>query len=249
MLKKEKIDTLQQVELAEGVEVSLRIAGVFVRSLAFLLDTIFLLLTMFVVSLVVGYLLSDTNSSYRQGVMLLIGFFFAWFYFYVFESGKKASTWGKRIMGLRVTDATGVPAARGQILARNLLRAADVLPGFVVGLMGVMVGGWAMGTLCILFTRKSQRIGDMAANTIVIYSRPVKQIVAPLPPALQVVTPSAVLSREEQLAIMDFKERAGIWSEARRMELSNHAYGLTGKTGQEGLNHIIGVSKWIAERE
>jgi hypothetical protein len=46
-----------------------------------------------------------------------------------------------------------------QVAIRNLLRAVDMLPGFY------LVGG-----LACLWSRRAQRLGDIAANTIVIRS-------------------------------------------------------------------------------
>lgn len=43
-----KLDTLQTIELAEGAEIRLRIAGPFLRVLAWVLDFFFLLLAIFV---------------------------------------------------------------------------------------------------------------------------------------------------------------------------------------------------------
>jgi len=247
--KIEKVDTLQSVELAEGVEIQLRIAGPFVRALALLLDTIFLFLLTILVMLVLGWTLSFMGDRVVSGVLKITGFIFAWFYFFFFETGKRAATWGKRIMGLRVVDASGVPASRGQVLGRNLLRAADMLPGFVLGYMGMMWGAYGLGLLAALFTPRFQRIGDLACNTVVIYDKPVRHYASPLPPALQTVAPNVVLSREEQVALMAFKERAGIWSEARRLELADHASELTGAVGAEGMGRLVGMSKWLSQRE
>ena len=58
---------------------------------------------------------------------------------------------------LRVLDARGLHLALNQIVLRNLLRAIDSLP-FLYAIGGVMS----------LLNRYSQRLGDLAGNTIVI---------------------------------------------------------------------------------
>ncbi len=72
-------------------------------------------------------------------------------------------TLGKRLLGLRVVDAQGLRLTFSQVLIRNLLRAVDSLPAFY--LLGGMV--------CVLNARL-QRLGDMAAGTIVVRTRLLK---------------------------------------------------------------------------
>jgi uncharacterized RDD family membrane protein YckC len=69
----------------------------------------------------------------------------------------RGQTVGKKLLGLRVVDAEGMRLQFDQIVMRNLLRVLDVLPvAYVVG-----------GLSCWL-SSKCQRLGDIAANTIVI---------------------------------------------------------------------------------
>jgi hypothetical protein len=69
----------------------------------------------------------------------------------------RGQTVGKKLLGLRVVDAEGMRLKFDQIVVRNLLRIIDLLPiAYVVG-----------GLSCWL-SRQCQRLGDIAANTIVI---------------------------------------------------------------------------------
>jgi uncharacterized RDD family membrane protein YckC len=68
----------------------------------------------------------------------------------------KGQTFGKRLMSVRVMDIQGLRLQFSQIVIRNLLRFIDSLP------VGYLVGG-----LSCLLSPKSQRLGDLAANTIV----------------------------------------------------------------------------------
>ncbi len=72
-------------------------------------------------------------------------------------------TLGKRAVGLRVVDAQGLRLTFAQVLIRNLLRAVDSLPAFY--LLG--------GIVCVLNPRL-QRLGDLAAGTIVVRTRRLK---------------------------------------------------------------------------
>jgi hypothetical protein len=69
----------------------------------------------------------------------------------------RGQTIGKRLFRLRVMDAQGLRLQFSQIVIRNLLRTVDNLP------LAYLVGGVA----CLL-NRRAQRLGDMAANTIVV---------------------------------------------------------------------------------
>jgi hypothetical protein len=69
----------------------------------------------------------------------------------------RGQTVGKRVLRLRVMDAEGLRLHFPQIAIRNLLRAVDALP--VAYFLGGIVG-WC--------SAKGQRLGDIAANTIVV---------------------------------------------------------------------------------
>ena len=104
-----KLDTLQSVELAEGVEIRLRMAGPILRAGAYLID----LLIRGSVLLVGGFLLSlagvAIGGRVASGLMLLAWFLMDWLYPVVFEAGKRGATPGKRLLGLRVVQASGSP--------------------------------------------------------------------------------------------------------------------------------------------
>jgi uncharacterized RDD family membrane protein YckC len=69
----------------------------------------------------------------------------------------RGQTLGKRLLGLRVIDAEGRRVTLPQIVVRNLLRPVDMLPAFY------LVGG-----LTAWLQRHHQRLGDLAARTLVV---------------------------------------------------------------------------------
>jgi hypothetical protein len=77
-----------------------------------------------------------------------------------FEWWWRGQTPGKRLVGLRVMDADGLRLQFGQVAIRNLLRPVDSLP--ILYLVG--------GASCLL-SRNMQRLGDLAANTVVVRVR------------------------------------------------------------------------------
>jgi uncharacterized RDD family membrane protein YckC len=69
----------------------------------------------------------------------------------------RGQTLGKRLLKLRVVDRQGFRLHASQIIIRNLLRTFDFLPLF-----------YLLGGSVAFINRYGQRIGDIAANTIVI---------------------------------------------------------------------------------
>lgn len=71
-------------------------------------------------------------------------------------------TIGKRILGIRVTSADGSRVTLRGALVRNLARIVDAQLPF----------GMILGAALMLRTRRRQRLGDLAAGTVVVLDRP-----------------------------------------------------------------------------
>ncbi len=230
-------DTLQPVELADGVEIQLRVAGPAARSSAWLIDFLIFIGCLFAAGILAGVTGIAVGENASQGLMLLAMFLFMWFYNVIFEIGPRGASPGQRAMGLKVVSVSGAPVRLPQSLIRNLLRGVDFMPfGYLVGL------------ICCLFTKKFQRLGDIVADTVVIYTEEKPAI----KPAQQVnaepLTPPAALSREEQAALAQFQDRAPHWSDARKVELSDVLEPLTNATGFRGLTRLAGMILWLQNR-
>ncbi|MGD8379094.1 MAG: RDD family protein [Gammaproteobacteria bacterium] len=74
------------------------------------------------------------------------------------ETLSRGQTPGKRLADIEIVALDGTRASRGALVARNLLRLADALPLF-----------YALGMLACLFTRNQVRLGDLAADTVLVY--------------------------------------------------------------------------------
>jgi uncharacterized RDD family membrane protein YckC len=83
-----------------------------------------------------------------------------WLVYYAICEAMFSATPGKAINGLRVVSVDDRPLAFWSILVRNALRPIDVLPG-----------AYLLGGFVLLTTRNSQRLGDHAARTTVVYRR------------------------------------------------------------------------------
>ncbi len=246
------LDTMQRIELAEGVEVELHPAGPMVRAVAYMIDALWMILGVIALTIISNILVSIVGYEVGNGAMSLIYFVFYWGYQVYFEAGSRAATPGKRAMGLRVVAETGGPASLGSIMLRNLARAADVMPlVFVpIGIGHLPLPTYFTGLLVCLFTRRFQRLGDIVAKTLVVYANPAAQMLRKTPPPLPGTVPHpppVTLTREERSALVRFQERSALWSPARREELASHASGLTRTHPAESVSQLSGIAVWLRD--
>jgi uncharacterized RDD family membrane protein YckC len=146
------------IKTPEGVAFSQILAGPSARFFAWLIDTACLFAVGSLLGTVLG-LLRALSPGIAQALMI-IGYFVASIaYGIVLEWAWRGQTIGKKVMGLRVVDVEGMRLQFDQIVTRNLLRAVDMLP------VAYFVGG-----VTSWFSERCQRLGDMAANTVVVYT-------------------------------------------------------------------------------
>jgi uncharacterized RDD family membrane protein YckC len=144
------------IRTPEGIVFSQLLAGPVTRFLACFIDQLCIQAVLIVLGLALSLLM--VVSLNLGAAFYVIGYFFVSIgYGIFFEWVWRGQTVGKRLLRLRVMDVEGMRLQFNQIVVRNLLRFVDSLPAFY------FVGGVA----CWL-NSKSQRLGDIAANTIVV---------------------------------------------------------------------------------
>lgn len=233
-----KLDTLQAVELAEGIEIRLRMAGPMLRAGAYVIDLVIRVVVLAVGGIIVSLAGIAIGGRVAGGVMMLSWFLMDWLYPVVFEAGKRGATPGKRVMGLRVVQATGSPITLGQAVVRNFLRVIDGMPLFT----------YIFGVTSCMATKHFQRLGDLAAGTVVIYDRiPPLPVIATPPPMVAVPLPFGLTANETR-ALALFRERAGLWSDGRRAEIADQAQVLSGTTGKAGVSRLMAMAHWVQEK-
>ncbi len=144
------------IKTPEGVVFSQLLAGAVTRFSAWLIDVV----CVFAVSSAIGMgisLLSLLSFGVAQAVQIILFFVLSLGYRIALEWSWRGQTIGKRVLRCRVVDAQGLRLHFSQIVIRNLLRFVDALP------LCYLVGGIA----CVV-SRRAQRLGDFAANTVVI---------------------------------------------------------------------------------
>ena len=147
-----------EVETPDHVVLRYDLAGGGNRGFAALVD--FVLATLVFVGALYGFsLVTNTVPAAGPffGLLVLFTFTLAWSYFVLLEWLWQGQTVGKRLYGLRVIRDDGAPAGFVAVLVRNVIRIVDFLPLF-----------YGLGLLMIIFTSRSQRLGDLAAGTSVV---------------------------------------------------------------------------------
>jgi uncharacterized RDD family membrane protein YckC len=142
----------------EGVTLDVPLAGLGSRFVAELVDQFFQWLVIVAMLLAVLATGADTADGGLLFALFLLGVFAIQFgYHLLFEVTASGRTPGKRWTGIRVVKADGGPVDFGSSAVRNLLRLVDMLPT-----------AYVVGTVAIVASKRNQRLGDMAAGTIVV---------------------------------------------------------------------------------
>jgi uncharacterized RDD family membrane protein YckC len=96
------------------------------------------------------------DSGEIRGALGAVILGWALYYHFALESGD-GQTVGKKLMKLRVVLVDGRPAGMREIAMRTVLRVVDGIGGYIVGLIVMLATG-----------RRRQRLGDLAAGTMVV---------------------------------------------------------------------------------
>jgi len=130
-------------------------------------------------------------------VLVFCGFILYYAYFAIFEATWSGQTPGKRVVGLRVIAISGRPLGVFEAILRNLLRLVDQMP-FI----------YAVGILSVFLTERNQRLGDLAAGTVVVHDHKIDRELVERPQASSGVRLGAArLTPEEIQTIETFLRR------------------------------------------
>jgi uncharacterized RDD family membrane protein YckC len=149
-----------RIATPEGVELELVLAGLASRFIAEIVDATLILLivgAMIAVAAVAGGTAGLVILSVAVGGLMLISVL----YHVAFEVLAAGRTPGKRANELRVVMDGGGPVGVRASAVRNLIRLLEGPPLFYVP-----------AVVSILATRRNQRLGDLAADTLVVREPP-----------------------------------------------------------------------------
>jgi uncharacterized RDD family membrane protein YckC len=154
------------IDTPELVAIEMPLAGIGSRFIALLIDTLIWGAGLLVLALILWAFqpaLQAFNSlSYQWTVAIftLTIFLLNWGYFTLFEAFWHGRTPGKRVARIRVIQRSGRAIGIFESMARNFIRYVDQIPFF-----------YAVGVIAVFATRQHQRLGDLAAGTLVVRDR------------------------------------------------------------------------------
>ncbi len=151
------------IDTPELVAIQMPLAGIGSRFIALLIDTLIWLAAILVLALASWILVpgitafSRLSAQWAVAIYVLVLFLLNWGYFTLFEAFWNGRTPGKRVARIRVIQQSGRPIGLFESMARNLIRYVDQIPFF-----------YAVGVIAMFSTRQHQRLGDLAAGTLVV---------------------------------------------------------------------------------
>lgn len=151
-----ELDDRLQLVAPEGVTIEVVIAGLGSRAAASLLDTLIIGVSFFALTIIDAFV-GEVSPGLATALMALTVFMAMFGYFTLFEAFGSGRTPGKRMLGIQVVSVVGGRASFWRIAIRNIVRLIDFIPS-----------GYLVGIISILATGRNQRLGDMAAGTIVV---------------------------------------------------------------------------------
>lgn len=152
------------IETPELVPLEFPLAGIGSRFIAILVDYCiqFAAVIVFFLSLLLFLpgmeRFQAIGAKWAIAFAILIPFLLHWGYFALFEGFWHGQTPGKRVAKIRVIQQSGRAVTFFEALSRNLVRVIDMLPTFYIA-----------GVVSIFVTSRNQRLGDLAAGTLVVH--------------------------------------------------------------------------------
>ena len=212
----ESIDTSTRLITPERVQFRYPLAGPFRRAISYLIDC-----TVLAVMIVIGWIVSTLltfGTEAGVGSALALMFVLVWGYGAFCEGFFNGRTIGKRALGLRVVTTQGVPITGSQAMIRNLIGSVDGPLPFV----------YLPGLISIFLTSKFQRLGDLAAGTMVIveearFGAAVARVDAESMGDVLVYLPLRVSAGQEaSRALSDYIRHRARFGRDRREEIARH---------------------------
>lgn len=154
------------IDTPELVHIDMPLAGIGSRFVAVLIDTLLWFFAFFLLAIVFRMLVPSVHAFNRLSfqwtvaIWIFVVFFFNWGYFTLFEAFWNGRTPGKKIAKIRVIQRSGRPIGLFESMARNFIRYIDQFPG-----------PYAVGVITMFVTAQHQRLGDLAAGTLVVRDR------------------------------------------------------------------------------
>ena len=241
MAAAQPLDTTIGVVTPENIAFEYQLAGPFRRLPAYLIDFairwgVIVLIGMLL--LFFGGLMSVAAASFfaplSMALILIAVFVISWFYGTIGEAYFNGRTIGKWMCGIRVIEVDGRPVSPRAALLRNLLRIADLGPVAALHTwdpdipLAFVIPTGVIGLVTMISTERMQRLGDLAAGTMVVvderkWQLPIAKVDDARVPALASYIPGDYLiTRKMARTLATYVERRHYLTPQRRREVARH---------------------------
>ncbi len=206
------------IETPEQININYSIAGIGSRFYAALIDIAVMTLIAFIGAYVTIRAINGLDERLYNWLAAIAGvatFALLWGYYMIFELTTNGQSPGKRALGLRVIKVHGYPISFSDSAIRNLVRIVDFLPFF-----------YGAGLVAMLLNKNWQRLGDLAAGTLVVRE---DTKVSPNPARTPTIRKSTFvyadwiqldqLTDAELVSIREYLSRRGTLPRLRRLKL------------------------------
>jgi len=146
------------VSTPEGVDLDLVVAGLGSRFMSSLVDSALQAMLIFPLLILAGATSAGVPIASLGGFLVIFG------YPVVCDALLDGRTVGRRLTGLRLVTEDGGRVGFLAAAVRNIVRIVDFLPG-----------AYSVGALAVIVSTRNQRVGDMAAGTLVVRAAPVRR--------------------------------------------------------------------------
>jgi uncharacterized RDD family membrane protein YckC len=211
--RREPLDCVVKLTTPERIMVVHPLAGPSRRLIAYLIDQV--LIVVVTAALFLLSMILSLGSMAGMGPGLVAFFVLNWGYGAFCEGVFNGQTLGKLLLGIRVVSDRGVPISGAQAVLRNLVGAVDGLAFFFqIGLASMILSG------------KFQRLGDLAAGTMVVIEerrgrRGVVRIFDPEVDALLPWLPGRIAASSDLARVLsDYVGVRNRFTPARRAEMA-----------------------------
>lgn len=234
------LDTTIGVVTPENIAFEYHLAGPFRRLPAYLIDLAVrwgVILVIGIVLLVFGGAMSIMSSFYgplTEAIIVIAIFIINWFYGTIGEAYFNGRTIGKWMCGIRVIEVDGRPVSPRSALLRNLLRIADLAPVAAINTWDpeiapiYIIPTGIVGLVSMMMTQRMQRLGDLAAGTMVVvderkWQLPIAKVDDARVPALASYIPGDYLiTRKMARTLATYVERRHFLTPPRRREVARN---------------------------
>jgi len=130
-------------------------AGFWKRLFAAVIDGIILNIALYLIGYVIGYVFYGADYGGLMAIAYIIGFIGTWLYHAVLECSDRQATFGKQIIGIKVTNLNGERIGFGQASGRYF---GMIISTITLGI-GFLMAGW---------TKKKQGLHDIISGCLVV---------------------------------------------------------------------------------